>query len=234
MPSFFFHTHSSCLRAMERLEQKRLNGKEAQTPQLQKKIHFPSFQEIILTADISPFFQAVLTPVRWLDKRERKQKDSIDSGPGRVSLRTDSLVGTKPARGKKIRFIHIGLLLSLLSSFFRSTIQRAISFLFIWSRLFSSQKKNYKIYLNPIGGWCQDGNTISLVLSLKSSILSTTSFALDKTFWGMVSAAVKQSWCKANMVDQGDGKFGPEAGPRIPPIIMINGFQSKSDVLSWS
>ena len=48
-----------------------------------------------------------------------------------------------------------------------------------------------------------------LVRSLKSSILSSTSFQMDKTFWGVVSAAVEQSRHKANMVAQGDGKFGP-------------------------
>ena len=48
-----------------------------------------------------------------------------------------------------------------------------------------------------------------LVQSLKSSILSSTSFQLDKTVWGVVSAAVEQSRRKANLVTQGDGKFGP-------------------------
>ena len=48
-----------------------------------------------------------------------------------------------------------------------------------------------------------------LVRSLKSSILSSTSFQMGKTFWGVVSAAVEQSRRKANMFAQGDGKFGP-------------------------
>ena len=48
-----------------------------------------------------------------------------------------------------------------------------------------------------------------LVRSLKSSILSSTSFQMDKTVWGVVSAAVEQSRRKANMVAQGDDKFGP-------------------------
>ena len=48
-----------------------------------------------------------------------------------------------------------------------------------------------------------------LVRSLKSSILSSTSFQMGKTFWGVVSAAVEQSRCKSNMVAQGNGKFGP-------------------------
>ena len=48
-----------------------------------------------------------------------------------------------------------------------------------------------------------------LVRSLKLSILSSTSFQMDKTVWGVVSTAVEQSRRKANMVAQGDGKFGP-------------------------
>ena len=48
-----------------------------------------------------------------------------------------------------------------------------------------------------------------LVQSLKSSILSSTSFQMGKIFWGVVSAAVEQSRHKANMVAQGDGKFDP-------------------------
>ena len=48
-----------------------------------------------------------------------------------------------------------------------------------------------------------------LVQSLKSSILSLTSFQMDETFWGVVSAAVEQSRCKVNIVARGDGKFGP-------------------------
>ena len=34
--------------------------------------------------------------------------------------------------------------------------------------------------------------------------------------WGLVSAAVEQSRCKASMVAWGDGKFGPIGWPRIP------------------
>ena len=48
-----------------------------------------------------------------------------------------------------------------------------------------------------------------LVRSLKSSILSSTSFQMGKTFWGVVGAAVEQFRRKANMIAQGDGKFGP-------------------------
>ena len=49
-----------------------------------------------------------------------------------------------------------------------------------------------------------------LVRSLKLSILSSTSFQMGKTNWGGVSAAVvERSRRKANMVAQGDGKFGP-------------------------
>ena len=48
-----------------------------------------------------------------------------------------------------------------------------------------------------------------LIWSLKSIILNSTSFQMGKTFWEVVSAAVEQSRRKANMVAQGDGKFGP-------------------------
>ena len=51
---------------------------------------------------------------------------------------------------------------------------------------------------------------------LKSSILSSTRLQMDKTFWGVVSAAVEQSRCKANMVARGDGKFGPWGWPQDP------------------
>ena len=48
-----------------------------------------------------------------------------------------------------------------------------------------------------------------LVRSLKSIILSSTSFQMGKTFWGVGSTVVEQSRRKASMVAQGDGKFGP-------------------------
>ena len=49
-----------------------------------------------------------------------------------------------------------------------------------------------------------------LVRSLKSSILSSTSFQIGKTSWGVASAAIEQSRRKSNLVAQGDGKFGPQ------------------------
>ena len=55
-----------------------------------------------------------------------------------------------------------------------------------------------------------------LVRSLKSSILSSTRFQMDKTVWGVGSAAVEQSRRKANMIAQGDGKFGPWGWPQDP------------------
>ena len=48
-----------------------------------------------------------------------------------------------------------------------------------------------------------------LVRSLKSSILSSTSLQMDKTFGGVVSAAVEQSRRKANKVAWEDRKYGP-------------------------
>ena len=56
-----------------------------------------------------------------------------------------------------------------------------------------------------------------LARSLKSSILSSTSFQMGKTFWGVVSAAVEQCMRNANMVAQGDGNSALEADTRIPP-----------------
>ena len=53
-----------------------------------------------------------------------------------------------------------------------------------------------------------------LVRSLKSSILSSTSIQMGKTFWGVGSAAVEQSRGKANMET---GNSALEADPRIPP-----------------
>ena len=49
-----------------------------------------------------------------------------------------------------------------------------------------------------------------LVRSPKSSILSSTSFQMNKAFWRGVSTAVEQSGREANMVAKGDGKFGPQ------------------------
>ena len=56
-----------------------------------------------------------------------------------------------------------------------------------------------------------------LVRSIKSSILSLTSSSWNDTFWGLRSAAVKQSRCRFNMAAKGDRKFGPLAEPRIFP-----------------
>ena len=55
-------------------------------------------------------------------------------------------------------------------------------------------------------------------LWIKSRVLNTSSSNLDKTLWGVLSVAVEQSRRKGNMVAQGDGKFGTEVDkPRIPP-----------------
>ena len=52
----------------------------------------------------------------------------------------------------------------------------------------------------------------ALVRSLKSSTLSSTSYQMNETFWGAVSAAVEKSRRKANMVTP-----GAEADPKFPP-----------------
>ena len=40
---------------------------------------------------------------------------------------------------------------------------------------------------------------------------------MDKILWGVGSAVVEQPRRKSNMVGEGNGKFGLEADPRIPP-----------------
>ena len=45
---------------------------------------------------------------------------------------------------------------------------------------------------------------------------------MDETFWEVLSAAIEQSRRKANMVAQGDGKFGPpKSDPQIPEFLQI-------------
>ena len=64
---------------------------------------------------------------------------------------------------------------------------------------------------------------------LKSSILSSTSFRMDNTFWRVESAAVEQLWRKANMVAHGDGKNSAlGADPRIPPNKKQEGLPQQS------
>ena len=63
-----------------------------------------------------------------------------------------------------------------------------------------------------------------LVRSLKSSILSSTSLQMDKTFWGMVSAAVEQSRRRTNMVARGNEKFGPLRWPQNHSKTKKNGY----------
>ena len=56
-----------------------------------------------------------------------------------------------------------------------------------------------------------------LLRSQKSSILSSTSFQMGKTFWGVVSAAVEQSRRKPTWLLRETGNSALEADPRIPP-----------------
>ena len=51
-----------------------------------------------------------------------------------------------------------------------------------------------------------------LVRSLKSSILSSNSFQIGKTFWGVGSLGVKPTWLLRET-----GNSALEADPRIPP-----------------
>ena len=54
-----------------------------------------------------------------------------------------------------------------------------------------------------------------IVRSLKTSILSSTSFQMGKTFWGVASAAVVQS--RREWLLRETGNSAHEADPRIPP-----------------
>ena len=76
---------------------------------------------------------------------------------------------------------------------------------------FLNRNQSY-IGMKTVSHWCQD----VLVRSLKSSILSSSSSQLDNTFWGLASASLEQSRREANMVAQGDGKFGPLGWPQNP------------------
>ena len=49
---------------------------------------------------------------------------------------------------------------------------------------------------------------------MKSNVLSSTSFQLDKTFWGVGSATV---WVKLTVALE-NSNFGPEADPRSHTI----------------
>ena len=55
-----------------------------------------------------------------------------------------------------------------------------------------------------------------LVRWLKSSILVSTSLQMDKTFWGVVSAAVEQSGVKPAWLLEETGNSALEADPSIP------------------
>ena len=61
--------------------------------------------------------------------------------------------------------------------------------------------------------WGQDKQ---FLLIFTRATPGTPASTLIKTFWGVVSAAVVQSRGKANMVAQGDGKFGPRGWPQNP------------------
>ena len=59
-----------------------------------------------------------------------------------------------------------------------------------------------------------------LVRSLKSSILSSTSLQRDKTFWGVVSAAVEQAsnlGVMPTLLLRDTGNSALESDPRVPP-----------------
>ena len=54
--------------------------------------------------------------------------------------------------------------------------------------------------------------------SMRSSILSSTTFPLNATDWGtVINAGVKQLWRIDSTVAQGHGKFNSVGDLRIPP-----------------
>ena len=112
----------------------------------------------------------------------------------------------------------------------RSTFQKYMKFVYLQSlriiscetihRVLSHLECNKKIkrpWCSPMSAADVKMKIPVLVWSLKSSILSSTSLLqVDKTLWGVVSAVVKQSRCKANIIARGDGKFGPWGWPQYP------------------
>ena len=68
-------------------------------------------------------------------------------------------------------------------------------------------------------------------------IFSSTRPYLDNSFWGVVTAAVEELRCKANIVAQGHGKCDPEADSGNeycsmgrPELDISNGNQTASHV----
>ena len=83
-----------------------------------------------------------------------------------------------------------------------------------------TRKSKFKIFgkipLTKFFSWCQDKNTGSRTNTEVKNIVSSADFQLDKTSWWVGSAVVEQSRRKANMVAQGNGKFGPWGWPQDP------------------
>ena len=84
-----------------------------------------------------------------------------------------------------------------------------ISSIFAKFNSISLRKQPFKISQLTLSAADVKMEITALVRSLKSRIMSSTSFQMGKTFWGVASAAVEQSRRKVNMFAQGDGKFGP-------------------------
>ena len=88
-------------------------------------------------------------------------------------------------------------------------------------------------YLNAEEKWSSHKQTAAdvkveipvFVWSLKSRILSSTSYQMGKIFWEAVSAAVEQPKHEAYTVARGDGEFDPRGWPKNsskPPKNHIN------------
>ena len=74
-------------------------------------------------------------------------------------------------------------------------------------------KKKCFFYVSLISSGCQDGDTNSRMIT-KGKHLELNK--MDKTFLGVVSAAVEQSRLKANRVAQGNWNSDLEADLRVP------------------
>ena len=84
-------------------------------------------------------------------------------------------------------------------------------------------------WLKPSGECC----CRAIVRTLKSSIWSSTSFQLDKTFWGVGSAAVDQSRRIANRVVQGDWKFSSLGWPQNPSKTQALNIRVLGKFIAW-
>lgn len=89
----------------------------------------------------------------------------------------------------------------------------------VFAAAFVKKIKEYRVNRPNDNLWAADVKLEIHVLaySLKSNIISSSSFQLDNAFWSVGSTLVKQLQSKASTVAQGHGKFYPGADPKILP-----------------